>query len=129
MKIRSPFSVLVAAALLVLAAGCATTKETEDLLTTAGFKKFPAATAEQQEHIHSLPNHKISKVQRDGKIYYVYPDAAHNALYVGSPWQYHEYQKLVEQREMEATLQDDTMPGSQAGWEVWGPWQGVNFTP
>jgi hypothetical protein len=121
--------ITMAVGLLAFVTGCASVKETEDLLATAGFKKIPATTAGQQVHLKSLPNHKISQVQRNGNTYFVYPDVAHNVLYVGDAWQYHEYQKLVDEREEEAVDMDDTMPGSQAGWEVWGPWEGASFTP
>ena len=88
-----------AAALIAFAAGCASTKQTEDLLTAAGFKARPATTAAQQAHLKSLSAHKVSLLRKEGKTYYVFPDTARNILYVGDSAQYEEYQKLRKQQQ------------------------------
>ena len=75
--------IIGAAALVTFVTGCATTKQTENLLSAAGFKAMPATTPQQQAHLKSLPPHKVTMVQRDGKTYYVFPDQAHQVLYVG----------------------------------------------
>ena len=107
---------LFAAVLIAVAPGCASTKQTEDLLTAAGFKARPATTATQQAQIKSLPAHKVSSVEKGGKKYYLYPDAARNILYVGDSAQYEEYRKLRKQEQWAdeasnpaAQLQEETL--------------------
>ncbi|HEX5219019.1 MAG TPA: hypothetical protein VFZ59_05580 [Verrucomicrobiae bacterium] len=90
---------VLAAAMIALGAGCASTKQTEDLLSAAGFKARHAATAEQQAQLKSLPARKVSTVEKGGKKYYVYPDAAKNIIYVGDSAQYAEYQKLRKEQQ------------------------------
>jgi hypothetical protein len=109
-----------AAVLLALVSGCVTNKQTEDLLTAAGFKAQPATTPEQQAHLKSLPAHKVTTVQRGGKQYFVYPDAAHHVLYVGQSAQYEQYQKLLakEMAEYENTPAEDM----ETNYAVWGDW-------
>ena len=81
-------------AALALAAGCASPKQTENLLTLAGFNPVVAGTAKQQQQLKSLPPDKVSRIERKGKTYYVFPDLAHNRAWVGSPKQYRDYQQI-----------------------------------
>src|ERR1700726_5259888 len=80
------FSLIGAFALLALALGCASTqtKNKENLLIAAGFKVIVPSTAAQQQ-LQALPAGKVTLVQKDGKTYYVFPDAANNQAYVGGP--------------------------------------------
>ena len=87
-------SLCVAAALLGIVSGCATTMQTEDALTASGFRARAAVTVEQQAQLKSLPARKVSSVQKDGKKYYVYPDAARNVVYIGQSAEYERYQKI-----------------------------------
>jgi len=84
-------------ALLALAAGCVSarqTKQTEQLLYDANFKTVAATTARQEQQLKALPRDKVTMVQRNGKTYYVFPDVAHNRIYVGSQKQYQSYQQI-----------------------------------
>ena len=112
-------SSLWVAALLAFVSGCATTKNTEELLSAAGFKAHPATTAQQQAHIKSLPAHKVSAVQKGGKTYYVFPDVARNVLYVGQSAEYEQYKKLRRQQEL-ADEQDNPAEQLQVETAVWG---------
>jgi hypothetical protein len=87
-------SLFVSAALLGIFSGCATAMKAEDALTASGFRARPAATVEQQEQLKSLPARKVSSVQKDGKKYFVYPDAARNIIYIGQSAEYQRYQKI-----------------------------------
>src|SRR5688572_247404 len=87
-------AVVFSAALFGIVSGCATMVQTEDLLTGAGFKARPAITAEQQAQLKSLPARKVSSVQKDGKTYFVYPDAARNVVYIGQNAEYQRYKQL-----------------------------------
>ena len=66
----------------------ATTPQMVTQLTQAGFTPYSAKTAAQKAHIQSLPADKITKVNRNGKNMWVYPDAANNQVYVGNSAQY-----------------------------------------
>jgi len=78
---------------LLLLSGCVSQrKSTEQLLTWSGFKKVPAATPARQDLLMSLPKGQISKVNRNGKPYYVYPDQSHKLFYVGDQAEYESYQ-------------------------------------
>ncbi len=111
---------LAATALMAFLAGCATTHQTEELLTSAGFKAMQAATPEQQAHLKSLP-HKLTKTTRDGKEYYVFPDAPHNVLYVGQEANFQRYQQL---RKQQALAEEQITPADQMqiNYGVWGAW-------
>jgi hypothetical protein len=110
-------------ALLCLALGCSTTKQTENLLSAAGFKMMPAATPEQQAHLKSLPPNKVTTVVREGQTWFAFPDRKAQVLYVGQQAQYDAYQRLRLQQQ----LAEDQVQASEtaAGWAAWGPWTGV----
>lgn len=114
-------SAIAAAALLTLVNGCATNKDTEDLLSKAGFKVIPATTAAQQAHLKTLPVHTISEVQHNGKMYFVYPDVDRQVLYIGQSDQYQKYQKLLEERNLQEAQMNTQMLNESPGFIVWGP--------
>jgi hypothetical protein len=105
--------------------GCSTTKSTENLLSAAGFKMVPAATVEQKAHLGTLPANKVTMVQRDGKTYFVFPDAKQQVMYVGMQPQYSEYQRLRLQKQMAEDQAQAAEMSAQPAWGVWGGWGGV----
>ena len=116
------FKALLAAGVLVaFAIGCSTTKSRENMLSAAGFKMIPADTPERVAHLNSLPPDKITTVQRNGTLYYTFPDPKHNILYVGQQPQYEEYQKLRLQNQM-TQEQLSAAEMNENTWGVWGPW-------
>ena len=72
-----------AIALLALAVGCTITQtqSKENPLVAAGFKVITPHTAAQQQKLQALPAGKVTLVQKEGKTYYVFPDAANNQAY------------------------------------------------
>ena len=114
-------------ALAVLGLGCSTTKQTENMLSAAGFKMMPATTPEQQAHLKTLPPHKVTLVIRDGKTYFAYPDVKQQVLYVGQQAQYDAYQKLRVQKQMAEEQAQAANMNSEAAWAPWGAWGGVDF--
>jgi hypothetical protein len=95
--ILTAFKFICVIALLALATGCASTgqtKQTEELLYDADFKTVPARTAQQEQQLKALPRDKVTMVQRNGKTCYVFPDVAHNQIYVGNQKQYDNYRQI-----------------------------------
>lgn len=90
-------AVIGAFAVTALCFGCAATAPPppdESQLMAAGFKVVVAKTALQREHLQSLPPGKVTELQRTGTHYFVYPDAARNQIYVGTPKEYQAYLRL-----------------------------------
>ncbi len=120
-------TLLVAGVLMGLAIGCSTTKDKESLLSEAGFKMVSADTPEKEAHLKSLPADKLTSVQRNGTLYYTFPDPKQNVLYVGGEPQYQQYRKLRQQEQM-ADEQLNAAEVSEQAWGVWGPWNGPGST-
>jgi hypothetical protein len=114
-------------ALAVLALGCSTTKQTENMLSAAGFKMMPATTPEQQAHLKTLPPNKVTMVVRDGKTYFAFPDIKQQVLYVGQQAQYDAYQKLRLQKQLAADQVQAAEMNSEPAWGAWGGWGGMGF--
>ena len=86
-------------AMIALGLGCASTTQPlpdeRSQLLAAGFKIVPATTRQQQEHLQSLPAGQVTAWQRTGKIFFVYPDASRNQLYVGTQKEYETFRRLA----------------------------------
>jgi hypothetical protein len=125
------FSLIGAFALLALAAGCTgmTTQSKENLLIAAGFKTVVTKTAAQQKKLQALPPDKVARVQKGGKTYYVFPDAANNRALVGGPKQYQSYQQLRLQNKLaNENLETAEMYQDAAmNWGAWGGWGGPGW--
>jgi hypothetical protein len=124
-NILASFQLITAVALLALAAGCASTKHTEQMLSAAGFKAIVPKTPQQEQQIKTLPADKLTVAKRNGKTYYVFPDPAHNQLYVGSPEQYQTYQQILSDNQIAGQNRVDAdMAGADGNddenrWAVW----------
>ena len=116
-------------AVVSLVAGCASTSETRELLVAAGFKVTQATTPEQQAHLQTLPDNKVSMVERNGKQYFVYPDKKNNVLYIGQSAQYQQYENLRQQHQLAQEKMESNMLISDPGWNVWGPWPDTIYSP
>src|SRR5437667_9852696 len=80
-QVRTSFKMISVMSLLALTVGCATTGSTqnkESMLVVSGFKVITPKTAAQQQKLQQLPPGHVAVVNRQGRTYYVFPDAAHN---------------------------------------------------
>jgi hypothetical protein len=66
----------------------------EAQLLALGFKVLVATTPVQTDWVKSLPPSRMRAMQRTGKHYFIYPDAARNRIFVGGPQEYQAYRKL-----------------------------------
>ena len=65
----------------------------DNLFTQAGFVVKYATTPENTALLRSLPRDKLVTRRKDGRLYYVYDDAARcNCAYVGTPEAFARYQ-------------------------------------
>jgi hypothetical protein len=65
----------------------------DNMFTQAGFVVKYATTPEKEAILRKLPPDKLVTRRKDGKLYYVYADAAGcNCAYVGTPEAYAAYQ-------------------------------------
>ena len=127
------FKMISVVSLLILTVGCATTGSTqnkENMLVASGFKVITPKTTAQQQKLQQLPPGHVAMVNRQGRTYYIFPDAAHNQAYVGGPKEYQAYQQLRaannianENLETAEMYQDAAMQwGAWGGWGMgWGP--------
>jgi len=123
---------VAAVALIVLAAGCATTTDTlnnDNLAIAAGFKVITPKNPGQQAILAKLPKDKVSPVNYQGSTYYVLPDSLNNLAYVGGPPQYQEYQRLrvakqLSNNNLEAAQMNEM---NSMDWGGWGGWGGPAF--
>ena len=88
--------------------GCAiSVGNTEGLLEHAGFRKVPATTPQQVQHLQTVAPRKLIRRQGDKGPYYIYADPSYcKCMYVGSPSDYSTYKQLVRNEEEAMALEE-----------------------
>jgi len=91
-------------AALVLVAACQTVatndaelvaSKKEFLLAQSGFKVITVTTPKQQQAINGLAQYRVSAVKYNGKLYYVFPTATKDKIYVGKQTQFNAYKQAL----------------------------------
>ena len=103
------------------------TQHKEKLLIAAGFKVVVPRTAAQEQKLKALPSDRVTLVQKDGKTYYVFPDAANNRAYVGGPTQYQAYTQIRTAIQFRNESLEAAGFGEEADWRHLG-WTGMGRT-
>ena len=102
-------------AALVLVAACQTVaindaelvaSKKEFLLAQSGFKVITVTTPKQQQAINGLTQYRVSAVKYNGKLYYVFPTATKDKIYVGRQKQFNAYKSAL-------AVQQGGQPASQ----------------
>jgi hypothetical protein len=78
----------------------------EFLLAQSGFKVITVTTPKQQQAINGLAQYRVSAVKYQGKLYYVFPTATKDKIYVGKQKQFDAYKKAL-------AAQQPSQPASQ----------------
>jgi len=94
LKLFGIFVASVFVALNAVAAPAAAPQVDGNELLTLGFKVLVAKTRTQEDWVKQMAPGKIRAVQRTGKKYFIYPDAANKQIYVGGPKEYEAYRQL-----------------------------------
>ena len=140
MKIKSNLSALIIILCIgFFITGCAAlkesyAKETEQLLSAAGFTIKLANTPEKLANLKLLTQDKVIQYEKDGKIYYIYANAYEKKLYVGNEAKYNEYKKLKHQKQVSeeqvANARDALMAANEEAdstaamdWGLWAPYE------
>src|SRR5438128_9765395 len=122
-KLLTLTSILCAVATLLFVTGCASTGTTaaaaspqkETLLQQAGFKTLTVTTPKQKQAINGLAQYRVSAVKYNGKLYYVFPTATKDKIYLGRQKQYDGYRKAL------AAQQQVMNPAPTMTYETAGP--------
>jgi hypothetical protein len=97
-------SVVGATTALILMAGCQTVatndaelaaSKKEFLLVQSGFKQITVTTPKQQQAVNGLAQYRVSAVKYNGKLYYVFPTAKKDKIYVGKQKQFDAYKQAL----------------------------------
>ena len=86
----------------------------EFLLAQSGFRVITVTTPKQQQAINGLAQYRVSAVKYNGKLYYVFPTATKDKIYVGRQKQFNAYKSAL-------AAQQTGQPGSQPGQQLMNP--------
>lgn len=99
-----------------------TASNKEFLLVQSGFKVISVTTAKQQQAINGLAQYRVSAVKYQGKLYYVFPSAKKDKIYVGKQKQFNAYKKaLAAQQGTQAPSQQASSGQAQQGQQLINP--------
>ena len=132
-KLLTLTSIASSVAVLALIAACQTVatnnaeiaaSKKENLLAQAGFKVITVTTPKQQQAVNGLAQYRVSAVTYQGKLYYVFPTATKDKIYVGKQAQFNAYkQALAAQPAAQKAQQQQQMLQGSPVWvgETAGP--------
>ena len=107
-------------AVLALLAACQTTgtgqavaSQKESLLSQSGFKVITVTTPKQQQAINGLAQYRVSAVKFNGKLYYVFPTATKDKIYVGKQKQFNAYKRAFAAQQPSQSASQQAQPGQQ----------------
>src|SRR5216110_2574586 len=106
-------------AVLALLAACQTTgtgqvvAQKESLLAQSGFKVITVTTPKQQQAINGLAQYRVSAVKYNGKLYYVFPTATKDKIYVGKQKQFNVYKQALAAQQGTQPASQQAQPGQQ----------------
>src|SRR5216117_2613524 len=110
----------MAALALITACQTATTNQAEltaskkeFLLAQSGFRVISVTTPKQQQAISGLAQYRVSAVTYNGKLYYVFPTATKDKIYVGRQKQFNAYKSAFALQQGGQPASQQTQPGQQ----------------
>jgi hypothetical protein len=86
--------VLISASEATAASGSEISRK-EALLTQSGFKVVTVTTTKQKEAVNGLAQGRCSAVTFNKKLFYVFPTARKDKMYVGKQAQFDRYKKAI----------------------------------
>jgi len=122
-KLLTLTSIASSVAVLALIAACQTVatnqaeigaSKKEFLLAQSGFKVITVTTPKQQQAINGLAQYRVSAVTYKGKLYYVFPTATKDKIYVGKQAQFNAYKQALQSQPaaQKAQQQQQMLQGS-----------------
>ena len=77
------------------AAGAGEIARKEALLSQSGFKVITVTDPKQKQAVNGLAQGRCSAVTSNGKLFYVFPTAKKDKIYVGKQPQFNKYKKAI----------------------------------
>ena len=108
--------------ILILMAACQTAatnqaeliaSKKEFLLAQSGFRVITVTTPKQQQAINGLTQYRVSAVKYNGHLYYVFPTATKDKIYVGRQTQFNAYKNALAAQQMGQPASQPGQPGQQ----------------
>jgi hypothetical protein len=121
-KLLTLTTIAIAMATLALMPACQTVStnnaelvasKKEFLLAQSGFKVITVATPKQQQAINGLAQYRVSAVKYNGKLYYVFPTATKDKIYVGKQKQFNAYKRALAAQQGGQPASQQAQPGQQ----------------
>jgi hypothetical protein len=107
-------------AVLALLTACQTTgtgqsvvAQKEALLAQSGFKVVTVTTPKQQQAVSGLAQGRCSAVKYNGKLFYVFPTATKDKIYVGKQAQFNRYKSALAAQHASHPASQQGQPGQQ----------------
>jgi hypothetical protein len=115
-------TIAIAMAALALMSACQTVatndaelaaSKKEFLLAQSGFRVITVTTPKQQQAVNGLAQYRVSAVKYNGKLYYVFPTATKDKIYVGRQQQFNAYKQALAAHQTGQPASQPGQPGQQ----------------
>jgi len=115
-------TIVIAMAALALMSACQTittndaelvASKKEFLLAQSGFRVITVTTPKQQQAINGLAQYRVSAVKYNGKLYYVFPTATKDKIYVGRQSQFNAYKQALATQHVGQPASQQAQSGQQ----------------
>jgi hypothetical protein len=110
---------------LALMTACETTgssqsvvAQKEALLSQSGFRLITVTTPKQQQAVSGLAEGRCSAVKYNGKLFYVFPTATKDKIYVGKQPQYNKYKQALAAQQASKPASAQGQAGGQPGQQL-----------
>jgi hypothetical protein len=121
-KLLTLTTIAIAMAAVALMSACQTVatnnaelaaSKKEFLLAQSGFKVITVTTPKQQQAINGLAQYRVSAVKYNGKLYYVFPTATKDKIYVGKQKQFNTYKSALAAQQGSQSTSQPVQQGQQ----------------
>ena len=119
-KLLTLTSIASIGAVLALIPACQTTgagggevSRKEAVLSQSGFKVITVTDPKQQQAVTGLAQGRCSAVKYNGKLYYVFPTATKDKIYVGKQKQFNVYKQALAAQQGTQPASQQAQPGQQ----------------
>ena len=119
LRLTSSVSIIAVLALITACQTVATNQaeltasKKEFLLAQSAFKVITVTTPKQQQAINGLAQYRVSAVTYNGKLYYVFPTATKDKIYVGRQTQFNAYKQALAAQQASHPASQQAQPGQQ----------------
>lgn len=94
-------------------------------MSAAGFRTIVPSTPTQIAQLKTLPQGKLTPINKKGKTFFLFADSINNCLLIGNQSQYNTYQQYC----LQYKIAQDKLSAASYNADAWDEWGGPFWGP